>query len=594
MCVLWLSGVRKVMFGIDQTLLIRALNSTRQVYFPTYVGLRLIGNQLPPGENDYLQHLLIRRLNSDDAWRFKRFNLYKGTVQTKGSVEHIYRECLAPSPLTAIAESLILAMLDANPAFAIPPRVFSYRWPPSNRSGSSYEFFAEGYKQRNYEIAAALNATDHIAVVTDIKSFYPSAKKERVEAALKLSLSKSSGSAKSSSDAILGFYSQLLTASGDGIPVGTASSHVLGHLVLSDVDRELYGKYGTKYFRYVDDIVVVCHKSDQGAVKRDIQECLERQGFSLNADKTAVINGADWQHNILRSDVPDEDSFRNYTSDLTVYLAFHPDRADSLKKMLADSGLSVPVGRLLALSSYSRFRYFLARRKARSGLPHAFGLWFSTNEQFLQRGLRLKKMYEDSLLKLMDESVEKAPNTRRWQVQRVRRVVNSLFYLRSFSEWDSYGGIFEAVPELIEQQALAEALNSGTVNSILPFYGRGPAAFSELWAEHGSGDASFLPCGRELNPAEIDGLITLRLNGMIPPDQMEPLINSNDARLMRVACQSERRARTNPDLSFEDEFESLCLGASDQEISELARTRYALSEGTVLEALSLLSSEYRS
>lgn len=583
-----------MMLGIDQTLLIRALNSTRQVYFPTYVGLRLIGNQLPPGENDYLHHLLKRRLNSDDVWRFKRFDLYKGSAQTKGSVEHVYRECLAPSPLTAIAESLILAMLAANPAFAISPRVFSYRWPPSNRSGSSYEFFAEGYKQRNYEIAAALNATDHVAVVTDIKSFYPSAKKERVETALKLVLSKSPGSLRSSGDAILGFYSQLFMASGDGIPVGTASSHVLGHLVLSDVDRELYGKYGTKYFRYVDDIVVVCHESDQRAVKRDIQESLERQGFSLNADKTAVINGADWQHNLLRSDVPDEDSFRSYASDLTVYLAFHPDRADSLKKMLADSGLSVPVGRLLALSSYSRFRYFLARRNARSGFPHAFGLWFSTNEQFLQRGLRLKKTYEDSLMKLMDESVEKIPNTRRWQVQRIRRVVNSLFYLRGFGEWDEHGGVFDAAPELIEQQALAEALRSGIVNSILPFYGRGPAAFSELWAEHGSGDPTFLASEEGLNQAQVDGLITLRLNGMIQADNLNANSRINNSRLMSVVCQSNRDSRTNPDLSFEDEFESLCLGATDQDISKLARSRYALSEGTALEALSLLSSEYRS
>lgn len=582
------------MFGIDQTLLIRALNSSRQNYFPSYVGLRLIGDQLPPGENDYLQQLILRRLGAGDVWRFKPFNLYKGSKQSPQGFEHVYRDCLAPSPLTAIAESLVLALLAANPAFAVSPRVYSYRWPRSSRAGASYEFFAEGYKQRNTEIASALDTPDQVAVVTDIKSFYPSARKEQVESALKSLLDRSDGQFRLRGDAILGFYSQLLIAGGNGIPIGPESSHVLGHLILQDVDRELTDKYGERYFRYVDDMVVVCHEDEEAIVRRDIQRCIEQHGFSLNTDKTVVINGAEWRHNLLRADVSDEDSFRSFSSDLTVYLAFHPDRADSLKKMLAEGGLSIPIGRLLALSSYSRFRYFLGRRKARSGLSHAIGLVFSANEQFLQRGLRLKSMYESSLSALVDEPAEASPNLRRWQVQRARRVMNSLFYLRSFSEWNIQRGTFDVLPELVEQQALAVALSTGIVNSILPFYGRGPAAFSELWAEHGQSNAMFLPPETKLASAELDGLITLRLYGMIPADSMQPLIDRKDARLLRVVNQTTSIARTTPDLSFEDEFESLRLGTSDQEISALARTRYSLSEGTALGALSLLSSEYRS
>ncbi|MDP3496070.1 MAG: RNA-directed DNA polymerase [Candidatus Nitrotoga sp.] len=582
------------MFGVDQTLLIRALNSTRQSYFPSYVGLRLIGDQLPPGENEYLQQLIRRRLIAGDTWRFKKFDLYKGSMQSRQGVEHVYRDCLAPSPLTAIAESLVLALLASNPVFAVSPRAYSYRWPLSDRSGASYEFFAEGYKQRNTEISTALDTPNQIAVITDIKSLYPSASNEQVESALKSLLDKSDKQFRSSGDAILGFYSQLLIAGGNGIPIGPVSSHVLGHLILQDVDRELTSKYGERYFRYVDDMVVVCHEDEESIVKRDIQHCIEQHGFLLNIDKTVVINGTEWHKNLLRSDVSDEDSFRSFSSDMTVYLAFHPDRADSLKKMLAEKGLSIPVGRLLALSSYSRFRYFLGRRKARSGLTHAFGLLFSTNEYFLQRGLHLKSMYERSLSALVDEPVEASPNLRRWQVQRARRVMNSLFYLRRFGEWDIQRGIFDVLPELVKQRALAEALSSGIVNPILPFYGRGPAAFSELWAEHGHSSATLLAPKTNLNRAEIDGLITLRLYGTIPADLIQSLSNRKDARLLRVVNQTTSMARATPDLSFEDEFESLRLGTSDQEIAELAHTRYALSEGTALEALSLFSSEYRS
>ncbi len=314
----------------------------------------------------------------------------------------------------------------------------------------------------------------------------------------------------------------------------------------------------------------------------------------LNSDKTVFINGADWHHNVLRSDVSDDDSFRSFSSDLTVYLALHPERADSLKTMFSEGGLSIPVGRLLALASYSRFRYFLERRKARSGLFHAIGLAFTTNEHFLQRALSLKNVYESSLLALVNEPAVLTPSLRRWQVQRARRVMNALFYLRSFSEWNIKRGMFDTLPELVEQRALAEALDKGVVNSILPFYGHGPAAFAELWANHGDGNATVRSPETGFSTAELDGLITLRLHGLISADSTIANINENDTRLLNVVNQATSSARTTPDLSFEDEFESLRLGTSDQEISTLARTRYSLSEGTALGALSLLSSEYRS
>lgn len=580
------------MFGSDETLLIRALNSTRQTYFPSYIGLRLIGDQLPKNNFDYLQNLISRRLLAGDQWRFKTFDLYKNSYQTSRGVKHEYRKCLAPSPITAIAESFILSLLASEDAFAVPERVYSYKWPKSNKSGSSYEFFAEGYNLRNREIAAQLSSPNAIAVVTDIKSFYPTVQKDRILEALTRYIDNSSQNLKFWREAILGFYSQLIDASDKGIPIGPASGHVLGHLVLKGIDEELSSKYGNNYFRYVDDIVVVCSTSDEPKVKQEINDCIERNGFELNSDKTLVITGDEWRHNVLRSDVDDLDNFRIFTSDLTVYLAYNPDKADTIKKMLSEAGLSVPINRLLSLSSYSRFRYFLSGIKSRYGITRSLDLALFTKEnEFLNRALELKRTYETSLSNLNQEPVERVANLRRWQLQRARRVINTLFYLRSFNEWSSRDGTFEVWPELIEQRALSEALISGTVNPILPFYGRGPAAFSEIWSEHGNENAK-LTIRENFDNSEIDALISLRLSGTISSEALRSL-QINNSRLFGTV-NSSTSSRTVPDLSFEDEFESLKLGTSEQDISELAKSRYSQTEGTALSALSLLSSEYRS
>ena len=582
------------MFGTDQTLFIRALNSTRQGYFPSYVGLRLIGAQLPRAEQSYLRRLILRRLSAGDQWRFRSYRIYKGERPGASGPVAEYRECLAPSPLTAVAEAVVLAQLSAVPAFSVPSRAFSYLWPRSTQTGASYEFFAEGYKRRNAEIGVQLLSPNRVAVIMDLKGFYPSVDKGRIESNLKSLLAASDTEASFGTDAILNFYAQVLSAGAGGIPIGPASCHVLGHVVLKDVDLELTKAYGGNYFRYVDDIIVVCDRADAPRAMSRVQECVRAHGFQVNTDKTLVLDGQEWRHNILRPDVDDEDDFRRFTHDLAVYLAFHPGRAVSVGQMLADGGLSMPMLRVNALATYPRFRYFIGRQHARGGLPHAFRLVIAQDRQFLDRGLRLKRTYENSLSRLVQERREDSPNSRRWQVQRVRRVTNSLFYLRTFSEWSGSSYLFDSFPELVEQRALSEALSSGTVNPILAFYGRGPAAFSELWAEHGDRDARLAPLPSAITPAERDSLVTLRLHGVIGAEPLQSYADDGGARLLRAVNQTMPVARTSPDLSFEDEFESLRLGTSDHEVSDLARTRYSRSEGTTLEALSLSSAEYRS
>ena len=582
------------MFGTDQTLLIRALNATRQSYFPTYVGLRLIAQQLPPVETSYLRRAAERRLLSGDKWNFRRFDYFKAMGHVAGRDVPEYRRCLAPSPFTAFVESLILAQLASMPSFASPTRAYSYLWPRSGWSGSSYEYFVEGYKRRNLEIAEALRRPHAVAVVTDLKAFYPSIGLDRIKDELKKRLKASESSDGVPSDAIENFYSQLFAAGTAGLPIGPASAHVLGHLALVDVDRELTSTYGASYFRYVDDIIVVCDSADAEATKKRIAVCVGAQGYVLNADKSIVMSAKEWTSGVLRLDIAGPDDFRRYTHDLAAYLALHPDRGTELGALLADAGLSIPIQRLRALSSYSRFRYFIGRRKAPGGLAHALGMFFTGNTDFVQRGLRLKQDYEHSLSDLLHERSVKNPELRRLHLQRIRRVVNTLFYLRRFAEWEQRPDVFDAVPELVEQRALASALASGTVNPVLPFYPRGPAAFAELWSEHGVGPAAVEPTTSLATIAATDSLATLSLTRTVLPEAIPVPSPGEGSRLLQIINGSEALARSNPDLSYEDEIESLRLGVSHEAISILARSRYALSEGTTLDALSLLSSEYRS
>lgn len=574
----------------DQLLLIRALNATKQSYFPSYMGLRILGKNLSIQDPAYLLKMLERRLSSCEAWGYKSFKLYKGMSVQNGKLVHEYRDCVAPNPSTALAGVHVLAALASSPAFRVSSRVYSYLWPTSQASGSSYRFFAEGYKQRNKEIDEALQGHDRVAVVTDIKRFYPSVESSQIQENLD-TLFQTFPSV-SNIDGFTNFFVQLLAAGQGGIPIGPAPGHLLGNVALAKVDTELTKKYGVNYFRYVDDIVVVCDSSERNKVLNAIDSCVKDSNLELNSGKTEYLTRSEWQASMLATDVPEGEDFRSFTRELIVYLALYPERASSLADRFSSAGFSVPIARLQTLSSYSRFRYFLSRQKSVTTVMQTLRILGLDEKYFFEKALSLKKCYEDSLLDICMESPF-SPHLRRWKVQRARRLVNVLFYLRTFSEWANSQEVFTIFPELVEQASLAMALHSGVVNPILPFFGQGPAAFAELWHEHGNGPAT-LKTEEYLHDAKLNSLVLLRLHGTIKQSDLPDLVENKDSRLLLSTSDRSPKSRISPDLSFEDEFQSLRLGTSGDEISALARTRHSIEEGAPLEALSLLGSEYLS
>jgi hypothetical protein len=573
----------------NDVLVARALNAVRPLYFPSYVGVRLLASHVER-DDDYLARLIVRRLNSLEHWRYTKFQLYKGSVARPDAISHEYRDAVAPSAITAVAEAVVLGLIANDAAFAVPSRVYSYRWPRSSKSGGSYEYFAIGYVQRNEAIAAALSH-GKIAVITDIKSFYPSARPKAVLALLEQRL-RARVIDSVSPLSILGFFEQLM-GQANGIPIGPSAGHVLGHLVLEPVDKELTSKFGDQYFRYVDDIIVVTDAKEASKTTQIIEASLEGRGFELNASKTVLLEPHDWRQLLLYPDVAIDDSFRAFSSDLVTFLAFRPGEADRLKDLCVDNGLSVPVSRLLSLSKYPRFRHFLKRRHSWGALQRSLRLMLTDARELLARALRLKVAYESSLRQLLAGDTP-TPELRRWKLQRIRRVVNTLFYLRSFSEWNEGTKQLSDYPELVEQRALARALTSGVANSVLPFYNRGPASFAELWGDYGNGLATLHSAPFGFTSHELDSLVFLHLHGTLRLD--DGLISSAAAqsRMTRAAFAGKLTARTAPDMSFEDEFESLRLNVTPTELARLARTRYSYLEGTALDALTLMSSEYRS
>lgn len=217
-------------------LAVRALNYWRPLYIPTYVGLRLLLNQLSGIPIDqFLNDVLRRKILSRQLPRYRRFSQFK-TRQPSGEVE--LREFFAASPTSALAEAFILQILSKVKTLANRPNVYSYRWPQRDTEGRFFSYFFSGYRERRDKVTELLHKnSSYIVAVYDIRSFYPSINKSATIKRLYSHIATLEDNVLSSF--VRATSEQIMDIPTNGIPIGPALSHVFANIAMEKVDYYL-------------------------------------------------------------------------------------------------------------------------------------------------------------------------------------------------------------------------------------------------------------------------------------------------------------------------------------------------------------------
>ena len=137
-------------------LAVRSLNYWHSLYLPTYIGLRLLLEEVPKSkESDYLESYVRRKLSSGDLCRYHPFPRFK-EVDTNG--KYAYRQFYAASPSSALGEAYLLKILSKVKGLSNKPCVFSYLWPKTNFEGRSYQYFYSGHAARQRRVSSLLKS----------------------------------------------------------------------------------------------------------------------------------------------------------------------------------------------------------------------------------------------------------------------------------------------------------------------------------------------------------------------------------------------------------------------------------------------------
>lgn len=82
-----------------------------------------------------------------------------------------------------------------------------------------------------------------------------------------------------------------------GIPEGLSISNSLANIFLSDVDRKYKSMNNIKYYRYVDDILILANQADLNNVKEEIKADIRALDLELSDNKCgsgSVVNGFEY------------------------------------------------------------------------------------------------------------------------------------------------------------------------------------------------------------------------------------------------------------------------------------------------------------
>ncbi len=436
-------------------------------------------------------------------------------------------------------------------------------------------------------IRQALEADETLeAVVTDIQSFYPSANQKIVLERFVERVNASDDLAHKTE--IVAFVRSLLDASPGGIPVGSNLSHVLGNLALEKVDAELERAYPARYFRYVDDIIVLCDRNETVDALRLIKDVLGAEGFALNDFKTDSAAREAWIPKSRGNETFRETAkrFEDFLLRLEVYLARYPARVGEIRTTFNAEGFNFPITRWAAAASQTRFQTFLFRQLRQRPVLTILKFLASDREDLIANAREMRPLLREEL-HFASQDIPVAGMARRFRLQRIRYLLNRLIYLYPIEQHVDLIDVARRLPELHETELLLTALHTGDATPLLLLPGRTIAAFVELWREAKSGQPNirwevFQPkiC--------IDALATLVLGGVVePPHSVIRALNPHQRELLKFCSGAPGQPVEKVRDSFVDEARRLQNGRAHDFIASLLDTRFSLRESSGLQLFRL-------
>ncbi|MES9874194.1 MAG: RNA-directed DNA polymerase [Candidatus Sedimenticola sp. 6PFRAG7] len=450
-------------------LAVRAANQYRRRDVLSYLGLRYYAENSAAHTDNWAKDVATNLVLNRDAAPYFLASHFKEI--TSNGVTH--REITLPGPNEALAETALLDECSRYPnAFDPAPCVFSYRLATGDDRSGLYEHYVNGLRKRHLAIAEACdNTPSGVVLYTDIKRFYPSI---RPELALKAwsqqcEIAGMSSAHKALGEKLIHDHAAATDPSSPSILTGPMFSHLIGNLVLRDIDEALSASLPAKYFRYVDDITLVGSEEAVYRSREIVRERLEELGLFLHDEsspKNLEVPVSEWLEG--RNDFAESSnpiSWMTLIADLKRFLFKHPDQREALQTAFVEKGFRIPTqdysGAVGERGYLARLRQLLSKKWFRERFRKI------TINSLVYQAEWLRESYRKLFDELLADDNNASGYARKRLIPKQRYMAGRLIYLLNQEELGQLYPRVQEHEELFFHASVMEAISTGSVDRIL-------------------------------------------------------------------------------------------------------------------------------
>jgi hypothetical protein len=491
---------------------VRSINQYRRRDVIAYLGLRYYLNNKAAQQDVWARDIATQLERGREGGGYLLVKHFK-EINEQGRAEH--RDIYIPRPNEAIAEAaLIDACAKSGGDFQSNENVYSYVLARGAERDGVFLNYMKGLRSRHASIADACRGLPGSDVCfRDLKSFYPS---------INISLAHRVWERACHSSTIESYFKDLGhklldrhgEESGGHLLIGPIFSHLIGNLVLKDID-DLAGGERVRYLRYVDDMTLVGQRAHVSEALKRIGDKVDALGLSLHPDESPksldvpasrwIVSEHDFEHD------PSKYSWMTLVGDIKYLLLWHPDRAKELGGIFRSEGIGIPMldyreavrEAAYFRRSIQRMRWRWYRRKSKSITPASV----------LRQAKTLRDKYMRELSSLGEAlSSADAFNTKRF-IPMSRYRVGRLSYLADPDTLLEASKVVAEQPLLRFHAEVARAVATKSLDRLLPLGANAAQAAAQPLRALGAEVSLGRPPETEV---EEQALAVLALNGIQP------------------------------------------------------------------------------
>ena len=493
---------------------IRAINQYRRRDILPYIGLRYYLENCSARRDRWAHDVATHLVRTRAQPVYYEVSHFK-EIQTNGSVFH--RKIHLPGPNEAIAEAALMDMCSQHPEqFQSLDCVYSYRLARDEQRDGIFVPYFNGFRERHKAVAEACKKNkNYIVRYMDIKRFYPNISIELAEKVWAMACDNSNlpVTYKELGERLLNDHATV-SISSDGessLLTGPAFSHLIADLILHDIDHKMHAHLPGRYFRYVDDVIIVGPEQEVAHHRSILVDLLGSLDLELHdGDKDFVVSSADWllgEHDF--EDKSGSPSWMTLVGSLKRYLVANTDTTEKLKQVLSSNGLRMPIpeyiadiqegGYLSKLLSYGKTRWM--RYQVRN---------ISLSSLVAEAKL-LRNIYEKQLIENIDSIDGLSGYERKRKVPKLRYVAGRMVFLATIDQLNKYSSALKSIHETRLLGEVFGAIGKRNVSILVKF---GINAVQSAAQVLRLSDQPVICAPDSWGETELQGLAILKLNGV--------------------------------------------------------------------------------